>query len=535
MGDAVGIDVEAITGGQNITDHRVDKAEQCLVLQLLVAEPYQRLERNLVAEPVILAQFQDLGIDEALDQTKDIGVGAALYLTDEPHFIGRQGRERIRQRKPVWKKLVGGIETAPPDHILVDVPTNPLGRLNAACVPFATVRDIADHVHFSLLSRSGAPMAQTNRSADAAIFRSLDGRGSMTSPPGDMTETPYRGGRIGSGWRRSAKARRSHHGARISGVQTRRKADFVDTRRTCQYRTKFLGTRSSCDGPGALFPMEMSSSTPVASATCRFALRQPALSTHKRGQASWVFGWGSDVSSLVRTIGLYKRYISGETSVCAVSGVSFVIEQGEFVAIRGRSGSGKSTLMHLLGLLERPDSGEYALKGRDVAQLSEDARATIRSRDIGFVFQLPALLPRATALENVELPLVYASVPRLRRRRTAMDVLARVGLAGRSHHWPNQLSGGEQQRVVIARAMVNDPAVILADEPPGSLDSSTSEGILSLFDDLHRDGRTLIVVTHATEVAGRAQRRITLHDGRIIDDDGAACERAPSSVIGSRA
>jgi putative ABC transport system ATP-binding protein len=235
---------------------------------------------------------------------------------------------------------------------------------------------------------------------------------------------------------------------------------------------------------------------------------------------------------LVRTVGLSKQYSSGKAVIAAVSNVSLSIEVGEFVAIRGRSGSGKSTLMNLLGLLDRPDSGEYSLKGRDIAQLTEDARATIRSQDIGFVFQLPALLPRATALENVELPLVYASVPRLRRRRTAMDALARVGLADRSHHWPNQLSGGEQQRVVIARAMVNDPAVILADEPTGSLDSSTSEEILSLFEDLHRDGRTLIVVTHATEVAGRAQRRITLHDGRIIHDDGAACERSPSSAIG---
>jgi putative ABC transport system ATP-binding protein len=235
---------------------------------------------------------------------------------------------------------------------------------------------------------------------------------------------------------------------------------------------------------------------------------------------------------LVQTVDLSKRYSSGEAVIAAISNVSLSIAVGEFVAIRGRSGSGKSTLMHLLGLLDRPDSGNYALKGRDVAQLSEDARATIRSRDIGFVFQLPALLPRATTLENVELPLVYASVPRLRRRSTAMDALARVGLADRSHHWPNQLSGGEQQRVVIARAMVNDPAVILADEPTGSLDSSTSEEILSLFEDLHRDGRTLIVVTHATEVAGRAQRRITLHDGRIIYDDGAACERSPSSAIG---
>ena len=236
------------------------------------------------------------------------------------------------------------------------------------------------------------------------------------------------------------------------------------------------------------------------------------------------------MAPLVRTVGLSKRYSSGEAVIAAVSNVSLSIAVGEFVAIRGRSGSGKSTLMNLLGLLDRPDSGEYALKGRDVAQLSEDARATIRSRDIGFVFQLPALLPRATALENVELPLVYASVPRLRRRRTAMDALARVGLADRSHHWPNQLSGGEQQRVVIARALVNDPAVILADEPTGSLDSSTSEEILSLFEDLHRDGRTLVVVTHATEVARRAQRRITLHDGRVVDDDGAAFERASSAI-----
>src|SRR6201997_5147797 len=229
---------------------------------------------------------------------------------------------------------------------------------------------------------------------------------------------------------------------------------------------------------------------------------------------------------LVLTVGLSKQYSSGEAVIAAVSNVSLSIEVGEFVAIRGRSGSGKSTLMNLLGLLDQPDSGEYALKGRDVAQLSEAARATIRSRDIGFVFQLPALLPRATALENVELPLVYASVPRLRRRRTAMDALARVGLADRSHHWPNQLSGGEQQRVVIARAMVNDPALILADEPTGSLDSGTSDEILSLFEDLHREGHTIIMVTHATDVADRARRQITLHDGRIIEDVVATGKRS---------
>jgi putative ABC transport system ATP-binding protein len=202
--------------------------------------------------------------------------------------------------------------------------------------------------------------------------------------------------------------------------------------------------------------------------------------------------------------------------------VSLSIEYGEFVAICGRSGSGKSTLMNLLGLLERPDSGEYALMGREVAKLSEDTRATIRSRDIGFIFQLPALLPRASAVENVELPLVYAGVPRPKRRRTAKEALDRVGLADRSHHWPNQLSGGEQQRVVIARAMVNDPALILADEPTGSLDSSTSDEILSLFEGLHRDGHTVIVVTHASEVADRARRQITLHDGRILKDELAS-------------
>jgi putative ABC transport system ATP-binding protein len=225
---------------------------------------------------------------------------------------------------------------------------------------------------------------------------------------------------------------------------------------------------------------------------------------------------------LVRTVGVSKSYPSGGTIVRAVANVSLAIEHGEFVAIRGRSGSGKSTLMNLLGLLDRPDSGRYALNGREVAKLSEDGRAAIRSHDIGFIFQLPALLPRATALENVELPLIYAGIPPARRRRAAKDALNRVGMADRSHHWPNQLSGGEQQRVVIARATVNDPALILADEPTGSLDSATSNEILSLFEALHRDGHTIIVVTHATEVADRARRQITLHDGRIVKDAAAS-------------
>ena len=237
---------------------------------------------------------------------------------------------------------------------------------------------------------------------------------------------------------------------------------------------------------------------------------------------------------LVQTVGISKHYPSGKTIIRAVSNVSLSIERGEFIAIRGRSGSGKSTLMNLLGLLERPDCGEYALDGREVVKLNEDFRASIRSQDIGFVFQIPALLPRASALENVELPLVYTGTRRRDRRRRAERALDRVGLADRSHHWPNQLSGGEQQRVVIARAMVNDPALILADEPTGALDSRTSDEILSLFEDLHRDGRTIVVVTHAADVADRAQRRVTLHDGRIIEDDAASTKGrkalAPVSV-----
>jgi putative ABC transport system ATP-binding protein len=221
---------------------------------------------------------------------------------------------------------------------------------------------------------------------------------------------------------------------------------------------------------------------------------------------------------LVQVRGISKHYPSGDGFVRAVSDVSLSIQDGEFVAIRGRSGSGKSTLMHLMGLLERPDRGEYLLRAQEVAKLSEEERASIRSDDIGFIFQFPALLPRMSAIENVELPLVYAGVFRRERRRRAKDALDRVGLAGRLHHFPNQLSGGEQQRVVIARAMVNDPALILADEPTGALDTRTSDEIMSLFEGLHRDGRTIILVTHAAEVADRAERQITLYDGRIVED-----------------
>ena len=232
------------------------------------------------------------------------------------------------------------------------------------------------------------------------------------------------------------------------------------------------------------------------------------------------------MSELVRTIGLCKTYTSGEAIVRAVSDVSFSIEEGEFIAISGRSGSGKSTLMHLLGLLESPERGRYSLRGRDVSDLSEDARAAIRNREIGFVFQLPALLPRASALENVELPLIYAGVSKPERRRKAKQALERVGLGQRMHHWPHQLSGGQQQRVTIARAIVNNPALVLADEPTGSLDSITGNEILSLFEMLQQTGCTIVVVTHAPDVAERAERQITLHDGRILDDHSQANEPA---------
>ncbi|MGE5269799.1 MAG: ABC transporter ATP-binding protein [Thiohalocapsa sp.] len=217
-----------------------------------------------------------------------------------------------------------------------------------------------------------------------------------------------------------------------------------------------------------------------------------------------------------------KRFISAGAPVEALREVSLQIEAGEFIAVVGRSGSGKSTLMSLLGLLDRPDGGSYQLHGHDVATLPDDRRSTLRSGEIGFVFQQPMLLPRSTALQNVELPLAYAGVRRRDRRQRALAALERVGLGHRLGHWPNQLSGGEQQRVAIARALVNNPSLILADEPTGALDSVTGESILAIFRELNSEGRTILVVTHAGDVAAHAVRRITLHDGRITGDDRTA-------------
>jgi putative ABC transport system ATP-binding protein len=232
---------------------------------------------------------------------------------------------------------------------------------------------------------------------------------------------------------------------------------------------------------------------------------------------------------LLEAVGLNKTYRTGSSSVQAVSDVSLTINPGEIVAIVGRSGSGKSTLMSLLGLLERPDSGRYAFGGQDLTKTKDDTLARLRCRSIGFVFQLPSLLARATALENVQLPLAYAglSLSRSERRARAADALERVGLSHRKDHWPNELSGGEQQRVAIARALINDPALILADEPTGALDTRTAEDILELFEALNANGRTIVVVTHASYVAARADRQILINDGRIMGDT-----RAPAAAPG---
>jgi putative ABC transport system ATP-binding protein len=233
---------------------------------------------------------------------------------------------------------------------------------------------------------------------------------------------------------------------------------------------------------------------------------------------------------LVRASGLGKRYLVGDAIVHALSDVTVSIDAGDFVAVVGRSGSGKSTLLSILGLLERPDRGHYRLRGCEVGGLEGDARASIRSREIGFVFQMSALVPRRSAVENVELPLAYADVDRRERRRRAMGALDRVGMSHRRDHWPSQLSGGEQQRVAIARALVNDPTLILADEPTGALDSKTADSVMSLFEELNQDGRTIVVVTHAREVADRVRRRFTLHDGRIVES-----EHGPAIALASGA
>ncbi len=219
---------------------------------------------------------------------------------------------------------------------------------------------------------------------------------------------------------------------------------------------------------------------------------------------------------------LHRHYEVGGETVRALDGVSFSIERGEWVAIVGQSGSGKSTLMNLLGCLDTPTSGVYRLNGSDVEGLADDDLADLRNREIGFVFQTFQLLPRASALANVELPLVYRGVSRRERRARAEAALSAVGLGNRMHHRPNELSGGQRQRVAVARALVGDPSILLADEPTGNLDSQTGEEIVRLFGELHGRGHTIILVTHEPKLAARCPRAIKLMDGRILGDGPGA-------------
>lgn len=222
--------------------------------------------------------------------------------------------------------------------------------------------------------------------------------------------------------------------------------------------------------------------------------------------------------AIIVTRGLERDYVMGSETVRALRGVDLIIPRNEYVAIMGPSGSGKSTMMNVIGCLDTPTKGDYWLNAQLVSELKDDELARIRNKEIGFVFQTFNLLPRATALHNVELPLVYAGIPAKKRRELAADALSRVVLGDRMHHRPNELSGGQRQRVAIARALVNRPSILLADEPTGNLDSQTSAEIMALFDQLHREGQTIVLVTHEHDIAAHAKRQVHLKDGQVESD-----------------
>lgn len=224
---------------------------------------------------------------------------------------------------------------------------------------------------------------------------------------------------------------------------------------------------------------------------------------------------------MIQFEGLRKTYVMGEETVHALAGVSLSIDRGESVAIIGPSGSGKSSLMNILGGLDRPSDGRYLFEGEDVGAFDDNDLAAFRSRRIGFVFQSFQLLPRLTALQNVELPMIYAGVEPAERRTRAATLLDRVGLGSRMGHRPTQMSGGQQQRVAIARSLANQPDLLLADEPTGALDTQTGHDVLNLFKELNAEGLTLVLVTHDLEVAAETRRRVTFRDGHIVSDDGA--------------
>jgi putative ABC transport system ATP-binding protein len=231
---------------------------------------------------------------------------------------------------------------------------------------------------------------------------------------------------------------------------------------------------------------------------------------------------------LISISNLRKIYQMGEVEVRALDGVDLEVEAGDYVAIMGPSGSGKSTLMNLIGCLDTPTSGEYVLNGQRVSALDDTELAGIRNHEIGFVFQTFNLLSRATALSNVELPLIYARISARERHRRARVALEKVGLGDRAKHQPNELSGGQRQRVALARALVNEPSILLADEPTGNLDSRTSAEIMELFDDLNAAGNTMVVVTHEEDIAARAQRIVRLLDGKIVVDEKVGKSDVPS-------
>jgi putative ABC transport system ATP-binding protein len=223
--------------------------------------------------------------------------------------------------------------------------------------------------------------------------------------------------------------------------------------------------------------------------------------------------------ALILAEDLWRTYQMGAEEIHALRGVSFRVERGEYVAIMGPSGSGKSTLMNLIGCLDSPSKGTYILRGKNVSQMNDDELASIRNREIGFVFQTFNLLPRATALHNVELPMVYAGIPKEERLKKAQKALEMVDLGSRVTHRPNELSGGQRQRVAIARALVMDPSILLADEPTGNLDTATGEDIMRLFERLHQEGHTIILVTHERDIADHAHRTINIRDGKIHSDE----------------
>src|SRR5438874_2372294 len=227
---------------------------------------------------------------------------------------------------------------------------------------------------------------------------------------------------------------------------------------------------------------------------------------------------GCSSMSLIQTLDLWKTYVMGSEEIHALRGVTLDIERGEYVAIMGPSGSGKSTLMNLIGCLDTPTRGSYLLNGKQVSQMNDNELARIRNEEIGFVFQTFNLLPRATALHNVELPLIYAGVPAKDRQDRAKLALEKVELGSRMTHRPNELSGGQRQRVAVARALVNNPSILLADEPTGNLDSKTGAEIMALFERLHKAGNTIVLVTHESDVAAFAYRTIHIRDGKVEDD-----------------